>query len=197
MIRHSTVGFFACVTLPATVLASTYHVSTTGDDNAAGSATAPWRTVQHAADVVQAGDAVVIHAGTYAGFQVGTRATQAAPIAFVAGGTVTIDGTMTADQDAIHVENASCISIAGSRVHGDRARRHQRAHERSHLRARQSRRSERQVGRVLRLLRELRRRGQRGVALGHAARHLRVEQSSTTRSSATTRSGATRCAAST
>ncbi len=123
MIRHFAVGLFACAALPASARASTYHVSTAGDDSAAGSAMAPWRTVQHAADVVQAGDAVVIHAGTYAGFQVDARGTQAAPISFTGdGGTVTIDGTMTADQDAIHIENASWIEIHGlTVVHATRA----------------------------------------------------------------------------
>src|SRR5690348_2732663 len=108
----------AWVALRASALASTYHVSTTGDDAAAGSDAAPWRTIQHAADVVQPGDTVVIHAGTYAGFQVGAHGTQAAPIAFTGDGTVTIEGTMTSDQDAIHSENASWIEIRGLTVVG-------------------------------------------------------------------------------
>jgi hypothetical protein len=44
--------------------ASTWHVATTGDDAGAGTADAPWRTIQHAADSVAPGDTVVVHAGT-------------------------------------------------------------------------------------------------------------------------------------
>jgi hypothetical protein len=93
-------------------------VSSSGDDATAGSDQAPWRTIQHAADVVQPGDIVVIHAGTYAGFQVGAHGTEAAPIAFTGDGAVVIDGTMTSDQDAIHIENASWIEIRGLTVVG-------------------------------------------------------------------------------
>jgi uncharacterized protein (TIGR03382 family) len=109
---------FACVALAATARASTYHVAVTGNDTAAGSDAAPWRTIQHAAGVVQAGDTVMIHAGTYVGFQVGARGTPAAPITFAGDGVVTIDGTMTSDQDAVHVENASWIEIRGLTVVG-------------------------------------------------------------------------------
>jgi len=93
--------------------ASTFHVATTGDDSAAGTDAAPWRTIQHAADSVAPGDTVMIHAGTYTGFLVQTKATQTAPIAFVGSGAVNIDGAATADQDAVHVDGASWITISG------------------------------------------------------------------------------------
>jgi hypothetical protein len=41
------------------------HVATTGDDSAAGTAAAPYRTVNHAAQVARPGDVVTVHAGTY------------------------------------------------------------------------------------------------------------------------------------
>jgi hypothetical protein len=43
----------------------TYYVSTSGNDTNAGTLAAPWRTIQHAANTVKAGDAVQVRAGTY------------------------------------------------------------------------------------------------------------------------------------
>jgi hypothetical protein len=43
----------------------TYYVSTSGNDNNAGTLAAPWRTIQKAANTVQAGDTVQVRAGTY------------------------------------------------------------------------------------------------------------------------------------
>jgi hypothetical protein len=46
-------------------LTCTHYVATSGDDSNTGSSESPWRTLQHAADVAQAGDTVCVHAGTY------------------------------------------------------------------------------------------------------------------------------------
>jgi hypothetical protein len=43
----------------------TYFVSTGGNDTNAGTLAAPWRTIQHAANSVQAGDTVQVEGGTY------------------------------------------------------------------------------------------------------------------------------------
>ena len=43
----------------------TYYVSTSGNDTNAGTLTAPWRTIQHAANSVHAGDTVEVEGGTY------------------------------------------------------------------------------------------------------------------------------------
>jgi hypothetical protein len=45
--------------------AATYYVSTTGNDSTAGSQTAPWRTIQHAANIVVGGDTVLVNTGVY------------------------------------------------------------------------------------------------------------------------------------
>ena len=42
-----------------------YHVAITGDDGGDGSAQHPFRTIQFAATVAQAGDTVTVHAGMY------------------------------------------------------------------------------------------------------------------------------------
>jgi Right handed beta helix region len=44
---------------------SSFYVSTTGNDANPGTQTAPWRTVQHAADTVRAGSTVNIRGGVY------------------------------------------------------------------------------------------------------------------------------------
>ncbi len=44
---------------------SSFYVSTAGNDSNAGTQTAPWRTVQHAADTARAGSTVNVRAGTY------------------------------------------------------------------------------------------------------------------------------------
>lgn len=44
---------------------TTYYVSTNGSDSNSGSFTAPWRTLQHAANSVHAGDTVYARAGVY------------------------------------------------------------------------------------------------------------------------------------
>jgi len=51
------------VTQPAT--GATFYVSTSGRDSNPGSLSAPWRTIQHAANSVAAGDTVYVRAGVY------------------------------------------------------------------------------------------------------------------------------------
>jgi uncharacterized protein (TIGR03382 family) len=98
--------------------ARTFHVAPTGVDTAVGTEAAPWQTIQRAADVVTAGDTVVIHAGTYLGFQVGARGTATAPIRFVGDGDARITGNATADGDAVHVEGGAWIQIEGLHISG-------------------------------------------------------------------------------
>jgi hypothetical protein len=43
----------------------TYYVATTGSDSNAGTLNEPWRTIQHAANSVHAGDTVEVEGGTY------------------------------------------------------------------------------------------------------------------------------------
>src|SRR4051812_13278515 len=72
-------------------LLSGYFVSPAGSDGAAGTADAPWLTLQHAADRVGAGDVVTVRAGTYVGFHLETDGAAAAPITFQAEAGVTIN----------------------------------------------------------------------------------------------------------
>jgi alpha-N-arabinofuranosidase len=54
-----------CVAVAAPVLATEFHVSVNGKDDQAGTAAAPLRTIQRAADLAQPGDAITVHAGIY------------------------------------------------------------------------------------------------------------------------------------
>src|SRR2546425_9058713 len=66
---------------------STFYVAPIGNDANAGSTAAPWLTLQRAANAVQAGDTVVVRAGTYVGFSQAdsTRSgTASAPIRYLA-----------------------------------------------------------------------------------------------------------------
>jgi hypothetical protein len=57
--------FFACISGAFGQSNSSFYVSTTGDDSNPGTQTAPWRTVQHAADTVRAGSTVNVRGGVY------------------------------------------------------------------------------------------------------------------------------------
>ena len=106
---------YGALLLASTASASTWHVAPTGSDSAAGSDTAPFATIQHAADRAQPGDTVVVHAGTYTGFTAETNGTQAAPITFKTDGAVNIDGAATSNRDAIEVDGAY-VTIDGFTV---------------------------------------------------------------------------------
>jgi len=61
----SVVLLFVCVSAAFGQINSSFYVSTTGDDSNPGTQTAPWRTVQHAADTVRAGGTVNVRGGVY------------------------------------------------------------------------------------------------------------------------------------
>jgi uncharacterized protein DUF1565 len=69
----------------------TLYVATTGNDGFDGSLGAPWRTLQHAANVVRAGDQVIVRPGHYAGFNLETSGTAANQILFSADPGVIVD----------------------------------------------------------------------------------------------------------
>ncbi len=94
----------------------TYYVSTGGDDSANGSASNPWRTLQHAADSLTPGDKVIINAGTYnTGFEMNTSGTANSPVTFEANGTVIIDGSAS-DRDIVFIEDADYIILDGLKI---------------------------------------------------------------------------------
>jgi parallel beta-helix repeat protein len=98
--------------------AATYVVSPSGDDNANGTAENPWKTLQHAADRVAAGDTVQVRAGTYVGFDLRTRGTATAPIVFVAEPGARITQRNAVTPDGINLENTGHVVIQGFEVVG-------------------------------------------------------------------------------
>lgn len=100
-------------------LATPYFVSMNGNDAAAGTSNAPWRTLQHAANVVSAGDLVTVRPGNYTGFQLETSGTVAAPIEFFAEPGVLINAANPVrGQHGINLENASHVIVDGFAVTG-------------------------------------------------------------------------------
>lgn len=98
---------------------STYHVSTTGSDQNAGSSDqAAWRTLQYAADHVKAGDTVVVRAGTYTGFDLRTDGTETQQIKFLADSGVVINTRNARTADGINLEGADWVTISGFEVSG-------------------------------------------------------------------------------
>lgn len=93
---------------------SSYYVSPAGDDAAAGTHDAPWRTLQKAADSVAAGDYVTVKAGTYdAGFHLTADGTDSARITFYAESGATITGPNATTPDAINLEGADYVTVKG------------------------------------------------------------------------------------
>jgi len=101
-----------------------YYVSTTGSDSNPGSLAAPWRTIQHAVNSVQAGDTVYVLAGVYneaVSIAVSGSAT-AGPITFQSypGETAVVDGTglvpASGRQGLFSIANQSYITIQGFEI---------------------------------------------------------------------------------
>lgn len=98
-----------------TILADVYHVDAShGDDTSPGSADAPWRSLQHAADRVQPGDTIRVRAGTYTGLYLETSGTTTQPITITAApGTVITKPNPTTKRDGINLELVSHVTIEG------------------------------------------------------------------------------------
>jgi parallel beta-helix repeat protein len=104
---------------PASAALRTFYVAAGGNDQAAGTESAPWRTLQHAANTVRAGDLVIVRPGRYAGFDLRTSGTSANPIEFKAepGAVVDVPNPVTPNH-GINLEGASWIVIEGFDVTG-------------------------------------------------------------------------------
>jgi parallel beta-helix repeat protein len=99
--------------------AAEFFVSTIGNNANSGVNGSPWRTLQHAANQVQAGDRVTVLPGNYTGFHLTRSGTSASPIEFLAQPGVTINAANTVTtRDGINLENASWVTIDGFSVTG-------------------------------------------------------------------------------
>ncbi len=100
--------------------AADYVVATNGDDGNPGNENQPWRTLQHAADSVGAGDTVSVRAGDYAGAYIENSGTSSQPIVFRAFGaeepSITDDNPET--PDGFNIEGASYVTVQGFTING-------------------------------------------------------------------------------
>ena len=103
---------FSCVP-QKNALTTGYYVSPVGNDSNSGNQTAPFKTIQKAANVAQAGSVVYVAPGTYAPFVTKFSGIAGAPITFVGSGAV-IDGKNGSD-NGIYIPN-SFITIIGFEV---------------------------------------------------------------------------------
>jgi len=100
-----------------------YYVAPTGDDANPGTQSQPWRTIQHAADTLAAGDTIYIRAGTYPERvipQNSGSAGQYITYAVYPGEKATIDGSSITLPDTLaglfDILDQSYIRVAGLRV---------------------------------------------------------------------------------
>ncbi|HYV95431.1 MAG TPA: right-handed parallel beta-helix repeat-containing protein [Chitinophagales bacterium] len=98
---------------------TTYYVSNSGSNSNDG-LTSPtaFLTLQHASDIVTAGDSVVVLAGTYTGFYQTTSGTSSQRIIFAAQEGAVITQPNATTDDGINLEGASYITIEGFKVFG-------------------------------------------------------------------------------
>jgi len=93
-----------------------YFVSPTGSDANPGTTDQPWLTLQRAANAVVAGDTVVVRAGNYAGFNLTTDGTAAAPITFMADGAAVISQHNAVSDYGVDLDGADYAVVDGFRI---------------------------------------------------------------------------------
>ena len=101
-----------------TAWATDYYVSTSGNDRNSGSKSSPFRTIQHAANIVNPGATVHVLPGTYAeAVEVTRNGTASARIRFISesqwAAKITGNGTIA---DAFMVHGANYIDVVGFEV---------------------------------------------------------------------------------
>jgi parallel beta-helix repeat protein len=97
---------------------TTLYVAPTGSDSSNGSATAPWHTLQKAANAAQPGDTVVVRAGNYQGFYMDRDGTASQRITFRADKGVNITSPNNTTGDGINLEGADYVTVQGFTVKG-------------------------------------------------------------------------------
>ena len=109
-------AFAAPEPLESRVLFSNYWVEPSGNDSNPGGMNTPFLTLQHAADVVAAGDTVTVAAGTYAGFNLVNGGTPTARITFHAETGVSIHTPNPVNANGINLAGAGYVTIENFNV---------------------------------------------------------------------------------
>lgn len=106
---------FAC----SPTFAATYYVKPNGNNSNNGlSVASAFQTLQRASNIVNAGDSVIILAGTYSGFYHTKSGTSSSPIVFHAQPGVIINAPNATTNDGINLEGANYVIIEGFKVYG-------------------------------------------------------------------------------
>lgn len=99
--------------------AATYYVKPVGNNTSNGTSIAnAFQTLQHASDVAEAGDSVIVLAGTYSGFYQTSSGTAAQPIVFSAEANVIINTPNNTTNDGINLEGSDYVVIEGFKITG-------------------------------------------------------------------------------
>jgi len=105
------------ILLPLSALASTYYISSGGQNSNDGSKSSPWETIQYATFRVVAGDSVIVLPGIYKGFVLGwdesKNGTPNNQIVFQAEPGAVITSKNNTTNDGIDIEGSSYIVIDG------------------------------------------------------------------------------------
>ena len=94
------------------------YVAADGDDGAAGTASAPWATLQRAADSAEPGTTIVVDDGVYAGFTIRRSGAPNAPVRFEAAEAAAPVVEEAGRQYLVHVDGASDIVLSGLEIRG-------------------------------------------------------------------------------
>src|SRR5580704_16246297 len=122
---------FACLSGAFAQPNSSFYVSTTGNDSNPGTQTAPWRTIQHAADTVRAGSTVNVLGRVYEELVIINKSGNAADgfITFRSypGETAVIDAahfTPSGRSGVLTIQNRSYVRIVGFEIRNFRTAEH-------------------------------------------------------------------------
>ncbi|MFP3904635.1 MAG: right-handed parallel beta-helix repeat-containing protein [Armatimonadota bacterium] len=114
--RHLySVAFVILVVFTSAAIAADFHVSPDGDDDAAGTADAPWQTLEKASQGLQPGDTVILMPGDYAGQwkpQADGTADQPITLKAQTRRAVRLIGSGN-NTHAVHIEGRSHIQVEG------------------------------------------------------------------------------------
>jgi parallel beta-helix repeat protein len=103
---------FFILIFPSIALANTFYVSIVGNDSNPGTSAQPWRTIQKAANIMVAGDTLIVQSGDYSSQRVNITKSGAkdSPITYQAQGSVTMKG-FSLSADYINILGFTVINL--------------------------------------------------------------------------------------
>jgi len=104
--------------LPSAIMAEDYYISPHGDDAHSGAKAQPWKTIQHAANLLQPGDTAHVLPGTYAE-KVTVQASGSAEkgwVTFVAEGPVIVTGKNVLGENIFRMQSKNYVRLKGFEI---------------------------------------------------------------------------------